>query len=530
MSRIKTRENADVFKALDKSAALSERMHGAFVRTKQEISGLIESRTTAENENSTDNAHARLDDLTHDVADLTVSTSRRGIERAGEFVRNRIEARREVKTVEAQTKQTVRTVQHNGSVAAKRAAAKSAAIKKMRMAKVSGEAVRKTSSKAKAAAKATAATVKAILAAAKSLIVGLMAGGWVAVLAVVTILLIAAIAASPFGILYSRDSADKNSIPATAAIAQINGEFGERIAALQACVYDGIELEGAPADWADVLAVFAVKISGAEDGTAEQVAVLDTAAVRKLQEVFFDMTDISSYVEQIHHADSDPNDDVDDSWTENILHITVEALTADEAAQIYSFSTQQKELLAELLMERDMLQELTEDLQGKTYEAKQVVKALPEDISEERREIVTTACSLVGKVNYFWGGKSLADGWDTNWGTLQKVAAANNSTTGTYRPFGLDCSGYVDWVFYNATGHTVSGGNGAEGQHDACAPITWEDAQPGDLVFYPDDEHVGIVVGKDDHGELLVAHCPSAANRVVITGADGFISVGRVVA
>ena len=28
--------------------------------------------------------------------------------------------------------------------------------------------------------------------------------------------------------------------------------------------------------------------------------------------------------------------------------------------------------------------------------------------------------SLVGKVNYFWGGKSSAIGWDPRWGTLMK--------------------------------------------------------------------------------------------------------------
>jgi hypothetical protein len=70
----------------------------------------------------------------------------------------------------------------------------------------------------------------------------------------------------------------------------------------------------------------------------------------------------------------------------------------------------------------------------------------------------------VGKVNYFWGGKSLVLGWDSRWGTSMKVTAAGSSTTGTYRPYGLDCSGFVDWVFYN-----VSGGAYIVGHTRACA-------------------------------------------------------------
>ena len=52
-------------------------------------------------------------------------------------------------------------------------------------------------------------------------------------------------------------------------------------------------------------------------------------------------------------------------------------------------------------------------------------------------------------------------------------------------------------------------------------------AQPGDLVFYPDDSHVGIVGGKDADGNLLIVHCSGGANGVVITGAAGFTAAAR---
>ena len=62
-----------------------------------------------------------------------------------------------------------------------------------------------------------------------------------------------------------------------------------------------------------------------------------------------------------------------------------------------------------------------------------------------------------------------------------------------------------------------------------CTNISWADAQPGDLVFYPDNSHVGIIGGRDANGELLVIHCASGYNNVVITGASGFTSIGRPV-
>ena len=47
-------------------------------------------------------------------------------------------------------------------------------------------------------------------------------------------------------------------------------------------------------------------------------------------------------------------------------------------------------------------------------------RALPRNLSKERRAVVERALSLAGKVNYFWGGKSLVFGWDDRWGQLAK--------------------------------------------------------------------------------------------------------------
>jgi len=150
-------------------------------------------------------------------------------------------------------------------------------------------------------------------------------------------------------------------------------------------------------------------------------------------------------------------------------------------------------------------------------------------LSEERRQVILIAYQLEGKVNCFWGGKPLVLGWDPRWGTPQEVWAAGSITTGTVRPFGLDCSGFVDWVFYNASGGSfvMGRGGGAASQHSYCAPISWAEVRPGDLVFYLDDSHVGIVCGFDRRGNVQIIHCAAGYNNVVVTGKSGFTAAGR---
>lgn len=90
-----------------------------------------------------------------------------------------------------------------------------------------------------------------------------------------------------------------------------------------------------------------------------------------------------------------------------------------------------------------------------------------------------------------------------------KVTSAGSSTTEITLPFGLDCSGFVTWTFVNATGDTSYAnviGHGARNQYTKCQNISWDEAQLGDLVFYPDLGHVGIVSGKDENGNLLIIH------------------------
>jgi len=161
-------------------------------------------------------------------------------------------------------------------------------------------------------------------------------------------------------------------------------------------------------------------------------------------------------------------------------------------------------------------------------ELTEINRNISSSITAERLLVVLKAYSLEGEVSYYWGGKSSAIGWDKRWGKQSYVTSEGSRTTGTLRTFGLDCSGYVNWVFNNAMKKdvTLKVGNGTTSQWAKSSAVSWNNAQPGDLAFFYDPinfsgiNHVGIVVGENDKNELLVAHCSSSYNNVVITEAE----------
>ena len=119
------------------------------------------------------------------------------------------------------------------------------------------------------------------------------------------------------------------------------------------------------------------------------------------------------------------------------------------------------------------------------------------DVSEERIAIVSAACSLIGKVGYFWGGKSYAIGWDNLWGNPMTITSAGSKSTGTSRGFGLDCSGFVCWSYFNGLNGSDGGiGNHTSTQWNASTMVDSATAKPGDMVFYNspaagDQNHIG---------------------------------------
>ena len=383
-------------------------------------------------------------------------------------------------------------------------------------------AARAAAAAAKKLAEAAAKAVKELISALASL------GGGTALFVVFSIVIVAgAFLASPLGILFADEQQADDTVPLATAIAEIQGEYHAELERLQNGDFVSVQIVGQAPDWREVVAVFASKTAGAEDGI--DVFTLDEERVELLRQVFWDMCEITTATQTVDVPDSNPDDDVDDSHTETALTITVTAKTAEQMRLEYDFSKYQNDALDILLENLGSLNIPMGSLTISQEDAIALLENLSDDLDPKRKAVVETAVQLVGRVSYFWGGKSLTLGWDDRWGTSMEVTAAGSGSTGTVRPFGLDCSGFVDWTFYNATdGSYYPGrGGGAATQHSYCTNISWSDAQPGDLVFYPDDSHVGIVGGKDADGNLLIVHCSGGANSVVITGSAGFTVVAR---
>ena len=394
-----------------------------------------------------------------------------------------------------------------------------------------GQLLRDTAIKtAKVAKEAGKKVLRAIAAAAEKLVAAIGAGGAAAVSVVVVILLVGMLFASPLGILFAgEDTGTEIKIPD--AVATLNGEFTDEIyRIMEDHPYDELDMqEGMEAamlqNWRNVLAVYAVKVSTDEEHGLD-VMTMDEEKLQLLREIFF-------YANKLEYELTTRTVDGERITT---LHISVQIKDAMQMADEYSFTAQQREMLEELLKPDydDIFLSLIGNYQpGGTpigpVDISDIQGTLPDDLDPLRESIVLTAYQLLGKVTYFWGGKSLVLGWDSRWGTPTTVTAPGSGSTGKVLPFGLDCSGFVDWTFYNATsGAYLPGrGGGAASQHGYCTNLAWADALPGDLVFYADDSHVGIVCGYDSVGNLLVIHCSGGQNGVVVTGREGFAVAAR---
>jgi cell wall-associated NlpC family hydrolase len=147
-----------------------------------------------------------------------------------------------------------------------------------------------------------------------------------------------------------------------------------------------------------------------------------------------------------------------------------------------------------------------------------------------RKELLEVGRSLIGQVSYFWGGKSEA-GWNSLWGTQQFVTSPEGTKSYTYQTYGLDCSGYTDWVYKTASDNLVSLGEGTTYQFNHTYSISESDLKIGDLAFKREPygsgfNHVGIYSGTKN-GTKYFLHC-SSSSGVVENSYSGFRFYKRV--
>lgn len=372
-------------------------------------------------------------------------------------------------------KKGVKTAQQTAKAAAKTAAktAKQAAIAAKRAEQAARAATKAAIQAAKAATRVVIATVKAIIAATKALISAIAAGGWVAIVIILIICMIGLLVGSIFGIFFSgEDSGNGYTMPM--AIQEINQEYADKIAEIRnGNAHDDVQMSGKRAEWKEVLAVYAVKVN-TDPENAQDVATMDDKKKELLRSVFWDMntithrTETKEVTEVTVEGDGEDFKSTETTVTKTILYITVSHKTADEMAEQYGFSEQQKAQLAELLSD----------------EYADLWSAVLYGIHNGSGDIVVVAVSQIGNVNGepYW-----------NWyGFDSRVAW---------------CATFVSWCA-NECGYIDAG---IIPRFAACQSQgipwfkergLWQESgyipAPGDIIFFdwePDgsSDHVGIV-------------------------------------
>ena len=248
---------------------------------------------------------------------------------------------------------SIKTAQQSAKAAQKTAQATAKAAKAA--AQAARTAAKATVTGVKAAVKVTATAIKAAAAAIKGLVAMIAAGGWVAVVIILLICLIALIVGSCFGLFFGSESTGVGT-SVTQAVAALNGEYQAYIQEIKnTTIHDRQEINSNDGvlsiNWEDVLAVFSAKVTGAEDGS--QVASLDDAQVDELRSIMWEMNAISyttrteSSSVEVTSTDENGNEVTStETVTETILEITITHKTPEEMAQQYSFNDRQNEYLA----------------------------------------------------------------------------------------------------------------------------------------------------------------------------------------
>ena len=290
----------------------------------------------------------------------TIKQTQRTAEQSAKTMERSVKGtQRAVKTAEQSSRVAIKTAQETAKAAQKSAqAAAKAAQKAAQIARATAKAAAEA---AKAVAKAVVATVKAIIAGVKSLVAAIAAGGWVAVLVIVIIMLVALIVGSCFGIFFASEDTG-SPMTMQSVVQEINMDYQSSLDTIRnMTVHDKLEMSGSRAVWPEVLAVYAVKVN-TDPNNPQDVASMDASKKAMLEEIFWAMNTISSTVETaeetviVEEVDDDGNIiAVETTETITTLYITVTHKTATTMAYEYGFSEEQKQMLSELLQEENAM-------------------------------------------------------------------------------------------------------------------------------------------------------------------------------
>ncbi|MBQ9188791.1 MAG: hypothetical protein IJ138_05645 [Clostridia bacterium] len=294
-------------------------------------------------------------------AHLSVKTAQHGVKEAHRTLKT---SQQTVKTAQ----QTARTAQATAKTMQKTAQASAKAAQVAKEASI--RAAQAAAKAAQAAGKALAAAVKAIIAALEKLVAAMAAGGWVSVIVIAVIAVIALILSLCFGVFYSNDVSEGR--PMTAAISEINGDFVDSINARinrykrqykpdeMELVYEGdTDSSGSVMNWADVLGIYAVSTTTDPDQPTD-VLIVTPEKVEILRSIFQRMNSASYHTEieteeiPIVNEDGMPLIDeegnpITETKTKLTITIRVSSMDYRDAASLYNFNENQYAMLKEMM-------------------------------------------------------------------------------------------------------------------------------------------------------------------------------------
>ena len=150
------------------------------------------------------------------------------------------------------------------------------------------------------------------------------------------------------------------------------------------------------------------------------------------------------------------------------------------------------------------------------FEIEEYMDRIPEDVSQIRKDLIRFALSSVGKVPYYWGGKPSAPNYSRN----SFGAFINPDRKGRILK-GLDCSGWISWVYWSVTGKRLPY-ESTSGLALCGQSIRREQLQPGDIIIRTgEDAHVIMFLEWTEDGRIRCIHESSAGvNNVTVAVRD----------
>lgn len=342
-------------KTINKAVVQTERFKDNIVRTKEKaeetVSNDINSNEYASNKIkfATDRAFDESVNQFNKQGQKSFMKTKENYQKSKTKIKQlkkKIKDKRKVKSTVRNTKTAIRTSKEVAKKTEKTAKETIKASK--RTMQIAKETAKRTAQGVKVAIKTTISAIKAIIAGTKALVAAIVAGGWVAVIVIIVICLVALMCSSIFGIFFSSQKTSANSITMNTVVAECNQEFSDKLQSIQdSNPHDDYVLKGSMASWKDVLTVYTIKQS---NGVNQQdVMTIDDNKKNVIKQIFWDMNSLTSEVKDEMVTEQGTNaDEMPKQVQKKVLHIKINTKTLEQMKNDYHFSPAQNKQLAEL--------------------------------------------------------------------------------------------------------------------------------------------------------------------------------------